>query len=228
MQRRYIFVIDLAGFGRDLRLRHCIELVMNLVTAETKVIYLRSLPSVRDRCSKVFEVAKSGNLEFFDYHPEQEVIVAKFCAEIIQVRMSGFPTLHLALNILFSEILAAILPRSSAISVCKAATKAFEQIPPHGRWRHFNQDQDRIQPLMDKWKSSSSLLDESEISRRLIDLFVVSVLLDAGAGTAWKYIEPLSKKSYSRSEGLAICSLYMFQDGLFSSVSDCPEQVDGA
>ena len=200
---------------------------MNLVTADTKVIYLRSLPSVRDRCSKVFEVAKSGNLEFFDYHPEHEETVAKFCVEIIQVR--DFPTLqHLALNALFSVILAAILPRSSAILVYKAATKAFEQIPPHGRWRHFNQDQDRIQLLMDKWKSSSSLLDESEISKRLIDLFVVSVLLDAGAGTAWKYIEPLSKNSYSRSEELAICSLYMFQDGLFSSVPDCPEQVDGA
>jgi hypothetical protein len=199
---------------------------MNLVTAETKVIYLRSLPSVRDRCSKVFEVAKSGNLEFFDYHPEQEETVAKYCVEIIQVR--DFPTLHLVLNALYSEILATILPRSGAILVCKAVANAFEQIPPHGRWRHFNQDQDRIQLLMDKWKSSSSLLDESEISKRLIDLFVVSVLLDAGAGTAWKYIDPLSKNSYSRSEGLAICSLYMFQDGLFSSVSDCPEQVDGA
>ena len=33
-------------------------------------------------------------------------------------------------------------------------------------------------------------IDEKEKARRLIDLVLVSVLLDAGAGDSWKYKEP--------------------------------------
>jgi hypothetical protein len=62
----------------------------------------------------------------------------------------------------------------------------------------------------------------------LIDLFVVSVLLDAGAGTSWSYKSKESGKVYSRSEGLAVATLEMFKSGLFSSDSTEPCQVDGA
>lgn len=59
-----------------------------------------------------------------------------------------------------------------------------------------------------------------EITRRLIDLFFVSVLLDAGAGDTWAFREPGSDKSYGRSEGIAVASLYMFNDGAFSTTND--------
>lgn len=62
----------------------------------------------------------------------------------------------------------------------------------------------------------------------MIDLFVVSVLLDAGAGTKWSYKSKESGKVYSRSEGLAVASLEMFKSGLFSSDPTEPCQVDGA
>lgn len=64
---------------------------MSLNSAQ-KATYLRTLPAVRDRCSKVFDLAKQGKLDYFDYHPEKEADVADFCVEIIKVRSH----LHLA------------------------------------------------------------------------------------------------------------------------------------
>lgn len=46
----------------------------------------------------------------------------------------------------------------------------------------------------------------------MIDLFLVSVLLDAGAGTQWGYTSKDNGKVYRRSEGLAVASLDMFQE----------------
>ena len=61
-----------------------------------------------------------------------------------------------------------------------------------------------------------------------MDLFLVSVLLDAGAGTKWQYKSRTNGKYYRRSEGLAVASLEMFSSGLFSSDPNQPCQVDGA
>jgi hypothetical protein len=72
------------------------------------------------------------------------------------------------------------------------------------------------------------MVDAPERTRRLIDLFVVSVLLDAGAGARWQYKSKQSGKIYRRSEGLAIASLEMFTAGLFSSDAAQPCQVDAA
>lgn len=71
-----------------------------------------------------------------------------------------------------------------------------------------------------------STVDAQERTRRLIDLFLVSVLLDAGAGTKWRYKSKESGKIYRRSEGLAVASLEMFKSGLFSSDLDQPCRVD--
>lgn len=76
---------------------------------------------------------------------------------------------------------------------------------------------------MRTWPSS---VDNQERTRRLIDLFLVSVLLDAGAGTKWQYKSKESGKIYKRSEGLAVASLEMFKTGLFSSNEEQPFQVD--
>lgn len=56
---------------------------------------------------------------------------------------------------------------------------------------------------------------------------MVSVLLDAGAGTRWSYKSKESGRTYKRSEGLAIASLEMFKAGYFSSDAENPCQVDG-
>jgi hypothetical protein len=59
-----------------------------------------------------------------------------------------------------------------------------------------------------------------------VDLVTVSVLLDAGAGNAWRYREMETGLSFTRSEGLAIASLDMFCAGAFSSAGDRPYRVD--
>jgi hypothetical protein len=59
-------------------------------------------------------------------------------------------------------------------------------------------------------------LPKEEIARRRMDLAVVSVLLDAGAGPAWSYREPATGETYARSEGLGVASIHMFANGAFS------------
>jgi len=82
-----------------------------------------------------------------------------------------------------------------------------------------------VDQLLASWPSS---IDNQERTRRLLDLFLVSVLLDAGAGTRWSYKSKESGKVYRRSEGLAVASLEMFKAGYFSSEQLEPCQVDSA
>ena len=70
-----------------------------------------------------------------------------------------------------------------------------------------------------------SKMPADERTRCILDLFIVSVLLDAGAGDVWKYKEQNSGQTISRSEGLAVASLDMFLAGVFSS--DGSPRADG-
>ncbi|KAF2125363.1 DUF1688-domain-containing protein [Dothidotthia symphoricarpi CBS 119687] len=102
----------------------------------------------------------------------------------------------------------------------------YASIPPHGRWQHFDVGgRPRIDQLMASWPST---VDNMERTRRLLDLFLVSVLLDAGAGTKWQYKSKETGRIYRRSEGLAVASLEMFKAGAFSSNANEPCQVDSA
>lgn len=96
----------------------------------------------------------------------------------------------------------------------------YKLIPPHGRWQHLEagKDKPRVKQLISQWqKEESENVDQLEITRRLIDLFVVSVFLDAGAGNVWKYKEPNTENDYyNRSEGLAVASYYIFANGEFA------------
>ena len=86
-------------------------------------------------------------------------------------------------------------------------------IPFHSRWRHFEAGgHDRWAALAPRLAS----LPKEEVARRRIDLAVVSVLLDAGAGPAWSYREPDTGETYARSEGLGVASFHMFANGAFS------------
>ncbi|BFZ59950.1 hypothetical protein YB2330_000972 [Saitoella coloradoensis] len=100
----------------------------------------------------------------------------------------------------------------------------YHLIPPHGRWQHFEVGgSKRIDRLLAAFPPS---IDDFEKTRRLLDLFVVSVLLDAGAGTKWTYKEEASHEIYRRSEGLAVASLEMFNRGRFTGDIINPWRVD--
>lgn len=84
-------------------------------------------------------------------------------------------------------------------------------------------------PLFAKWASDAATAPDShEVARRTIDLIVISVLLDAGAGNKWMYTEPRTDLVFTRSEGLGVASFHMFDAGLFSSDPSQPHRVDGA
>ncbi|KAF7553545.1 hypothetical protein G7Z17_g3552 [Cylindrodendrum hubeiense] len=104
----------------------------------------------------------------------------------------------------------------------------FDQIPPHGRWQHFDVGGiARVDALCAQWKKEGCE-DVKEVTRRLIDLFFVSVLLDAGAGDHWRFKEPDTEDFYTRSEGIAVASLHMFTAGAFASDASKKCSVDGA
>ena len=81
--------------------------------------------------------------------------------------------------------------------------------------------------MVDEWKALSNPPDDKEICRRLIDLFLVSVLLDAGAGNVWSFEEPGTNMKFNRSEGLGVASFHMFREGFFSGSDKQPCRVDG-
>ena len=54
------------------------------------------------------------------------------------------------------------------------------------------------------------------------DLAIISVLLDAGAGSDWSYSDEPTGLRLGRSEGLALASIRLFGSGTLSSFSDDP------
>jgi GTP cyclohydrolase II len=143
---------------------------------------LSTLEMVREKCGKIFELAKNDKTRHFKLDLKKLPAVVDYT---IEVTKKNYPDL---------------------------------KVPYHSRWRHFKQND--VDELKASWKCS-----EKEKVRRLIDLVTVSVLLDAGAGNEWKYIDSRGKE-HARSEGLAIASFEMFKDGLFSSDSAMPHRVN--
>ncbi|MDQ0317384.1 DUF1688 family protein [Amorphus orientalis] len=93
----------------------------------------------------------------------------------------------------------------------------------HSRWRHFEAGG------LDRWgmlAGARGFDSPRQAARAAADLAVVSVLLDAGAGSEWHYREALTGETHARSEGLAIASLAMFAGGLFSGVPADPLRAD--
>ena len=96
-------------------------------------------------------------------------------------------------------------------------------IPYHARWRHF------AVGGRDRWRSLALTRAGTpawELARIRVDLCVVSVLLDAGAGPRWRYRERATGQVLARSEGLAVASFEAFRAGLFSADPAQPLRAD--
>lgn len=98
-------------------------------------------------------------------------------------------------------------------------------IPFHARWRHFMQAGQDLWGMID---TAQDWRDPAARGRAACDLAITSVLLDAGAGPDWRYTDAQTGLVSSRSEGLGIASLRMFESGLFSSDPIEPLRADGA
>lgn len=97
------------------------------------------------------------------------------------------------------------------------------KVPLHARWRHF------VFGGRDLWAEAATRAtwrDAHARARAAFDLAIVSVLLDAGAGAAWRYRDAATGLAVGRSEGLALASLRMFEAGLFSADPRDPLRAD--
>lgn len=91
-------------------------------------------------------------------------------------------------------------------------------VPFHARWRHF------ATGGRDRWAALRPRLpvDAAGQARAAFDAVVVSVLLDAGAGMAWRYRDTATGATLSKSEGLGVASLAMFAAGTFAGDGHSP------
>jgi hypothetical protein len=99
------------------------------------------------------------------------------------------------------------------------------EVPFHARWRHF------VVAARDLWAERAgqvTWISPAARARAEFDLAITSVLLDAGAGPSWKYLDPGTEQVVSRSEGLGVASLRMFEAGGFSSDPAEPLRADAA
>ena len=96
-------------------------------------------------------------------------------------------------------------------------------IPYHSRWRHFEAGGVDRGAELDRALAGRSAT-EAALAR--IDLAITSVLLDAGAGARWSYVERETGGRYARSEGLGVASFRAFMAGVFSSAPGDPLRAD--
>ena len=95
-------------------------------------------------------------------------------------------------------------------------------VPFHARWRHF------VVAGHDLWaEREKPWSDPKDQARAAFDLAITSVLLDAGAGAAWRYTDAATGAVLGRSEGLGIASFRMFEAGAMSADPADPLRADG-
>ena len=97
--------------------------------------------------------------------------------------------------------------------------------PVHARWRHF------VFGERDLWSEivgGRSWSSPAAAARAAFDLAITSVLLDAGAGSTWRYHDAGTGLTAARSEGLALASLRWFERGGLSDRPGDPLRADAA
>lgn len=167
-------------------------------TCKEALEHLRNLSTIRSRCQIIYDAGVENKLNHFQIDESKLNDVAQFVENVI---MKRFPD-------------------------------GLETIPFHSRFRHFEPRLDRVKKmktlLQDKNTDLTSGELKLEIARSFVDLVMVSVLLDAGAGDDWKYNEEIESENFqsSRSEGLGIASFNMFLNGSFSSDSNHELRAD--
>ncbi len=166
---------------------------------QAAIAYLRQPQAIRDRTYQLFELCQTDKLDHFACNLAKLDAVADYVVETTRQLYPDF------------------------------------DVPFHSRWRHFGQarltpplilpahqgTQDIPPPLMPEEARKES-------AKAQLDLVIVSVLLDAGAGSQWHYQDFSTNQTLGRSEGLAVASLRAFEQGFFSTDATVLYQVDAA
>jgi hypothetical protein len=123
----------------------------------------------------------------------------------------------------FAIDLSRLVPAADLVAAVTRERHPGRAVPLHSRWRHFDAGgHDRIADL----ERELDRLSVDERARAKLDLAVTSVLLDAGAGPDWRYVEAATGKEFRRSEGLAVASVQLFAAGFFSADRAAPRRAD--
>ena len=140
------------------------------------------------------------------------------CEQILEVGLDG-KLAHFRVDL-------AALPRvvAKVVDVTRAAYPDLA-VPYLGCTNHFRAGGvDRIERLQQQMNVRGMTPEERQ--RALVDLVVISVILDTAAGESWRYREADTGALLSRSEGIAVASLHAFRAGLFSSDPEQPMRAD--
>ncbi|KAJ2663330.1 hypothetical protein IWW48_001432 [Coemansia sp. RSA 1200] len=171
-----------------------------MMAAVHDIKYLKSLEAVRERSQEVLKRAEQGKLQHFEYDASKVDEVAEYVYSLIMRDYGGI-----------------------------------DKVPMHGRWRSYciktvgddglSKTRDLVSEHVARWREAD--VGEWESARRIVDLFMVSVLVDAGAGSQWRY-QDAEFGTLARTEGLGLAALRMFEAGAFSSSKTNAFQVDAA
>jgi len=142
------------------------------------------------------------------------------CNEVLEAAVAGnLHNFRVDLDKLddVTEFIVSLIVRDYGSCSREQIEETIKKIPSHGRLRHFGQA--NVDKLLSKL--------EGDKAKAILDLVMVAVLLDAGAGDKWTYCDHQDQdKIYSRSEGLGVAALRMFEQGLFSQESTNALRVD--
>ena len=98
------------------------------------------------------------------------------------------------------------------LAVTKERYPDFASVPYHSRFRQF--DVGGVQRLAEFERRIARESADERLAARA-ELVITSVLLDAGAGPTWRFVEA-NGAAFTRSEGLAVASYHLFMSGALS------------
>lgn len=99
-------------------------------------------------------------------------------------------------------------------------------VPYHSRWRHFEAGGVHRWAALAHEHGLDATSARLERARSRVDLAIISVLLDVGAGPSWHYKDVLNSQALRGAEGLSVASLRWWGEGGLSSDPHQPCRAD--
>ncbi|ETO10243.1 hypothetical protein RFI_27134, partial [Reticulomyxa filosa] len=185
---------------------------------------LRDLRTIRKQCYRIYDLAKQDKLNFFSVRFDKIEDCAK---DVVTCIKKHYPDLNVPMHSRFRHLDAKVIENlrsqwtSSGVRLelgIVLYSPSFFFSPSLSLPSYMCTDDNYMYIVLHSFVFFLlfACIDYREQSRRLIDLTFVSVLLDAGAGENWKYVDRYGH-TFNRSEGIGAASLQMFLDGMFSS-----------
>ena len=170
--------------------------------------------AVRAGARAIFDLAAAGGTHF-KLHLERLDEVADYT---IAVTRANYPDLNVPYHARHGHLRAGGVDRPGQLAARSSAASVGEGRLQRETVEGF--------PLFVSGEARAERERRDKALRSTIDLVVVSVLLDAGAGDRWTYREEATARTWARSEGLAIASFDMFMAGAFSGDPSAPLRAD--